>query len=257
MLSLFTIWQSFSSFVNTFQGGWYRPQTDFEKACNDISNLIWEDWTGQAEKSQEIKDHLAPFLKPKNLIVKSANSFYGTIEYPKDYGRFATASILVAGDGCLPCKEVDDGKCSNGDFKTPEEITDEYYDNAEERQVIEVDQQRWAACISHLTKCPTLDEPKMLQIGSGFNVAPRKVSVVVFNYYVRPKTATFKYTKAPGNIQTGAGDQIIYSPAPVSTELEWPPTVINEFVIRLGERYGLFSRDQFVTAVSGQMKKTA
>lgn len=261
MLSLFSIWKSFQAFVNTFQGGWYRPQTDFENACNDISNLIWEDWTGQAEKSQEIKDHLAPFLKSKNLIVTNANSFYGTISYPKDYGRFATATILVAGDGCIPCKTVDDGKCSDGtDFKTTEEISDEYYSKCEERQILLVDDQRWAACLTHLTKCPTFQNPKMRQMSTdkfnGFQVAPRTVSVVVFNYYTKPKNGTFKYTVASGNVQTGAGDQIIYSPAPSSTELEWPPTVINEFVIRLGERYGLFTRDQFVTAFSSQMKKT-
>ena len=257
MLSLYKIWQSFQSFANTFQGGWYRPETDFENACNDISNLIWEDLTGQAEKSQEIKDHLAPFLKSKNLIVKNANSFYGTIGYPKDYGRFATAKIIVVGDGCIPCGEVDDGKCDNGDFKTQEEKTDDYFDRIKERPVIPVDDQRWAACLTHLTKCPTLDNPRMFQIDGGFNVAPRKVSVIVFNYYIKPSPATFKYKLAPGNIQTGAGDQMIYLPPPISTDLEWPPTMINEFVIRLGERYGVFTRDQFMSGFSSQLKKSA
>ena len=256
MLSLFSIWNSFQAFINTSQSGFFRPQTDFQNACNDISNLLWEEWTGQAEKSQEIKDHLASFLKSKNLIVQSANSFYGTIDYPKDYGRFATATILVAGDGCVPCKTVDDGKCSNGDFKTNEEITDEYYSRCVEHEILLVDTQKWASCLKHLTKCPTFENPKMKQINAGFQVAPRTVSVVVFNYYTKPKEGTFRYTVAPGNIQTGAGDQIIYD-ASASTPLEWPPTVINEFVIRLGERFGLFTRDQFVTAVSGQMKKTA
>jgi hypothetical protein len=257
MLSLFQIWSSFQSFVNTFQGGWYRPQTDFENAVNDISKLLWEDWTGQAEKSQEIKDHLASFLISNNLVVKSANSFYGTVAYPSSYGRFATARILVAGDGCIPCKTVDSGKCANdADFKTEQELTDEYYDTAKEREVLLIDTQRWASCLNHLTKCPTFENPKMLQTDTGFNVAPRKVSVVVLSFYKRPKDGTFRYTVASGNIQTGAGDQIVYN-ANQSTPLEWPDTVLNEFVIRLGERFGLFTRDQFVTLVSGQMKKTA
>jgi len=249
MITSFKIWESFQSFVNTFQGGWYRPQTDFKQACNDISNQLWEEETAMADKSEEIKDHLAPFLKSKNIIVKNADSYYGTIEFPTDYGRFATATILVGPEeSCCPSKDAED-------FKPQAEINDEYYESLKEYQVTEIDQQKWASCLTHLTKGPTLTDPKITRMTGGFKVAPRKASVIIFNYYKRPQDAEFKYTVAAGNVQTGAGDQIIYDTS--SKPLEWPPTVINEFVIRLGERYGLFTREQFVAGFSSQLKQAS
>ncbi len=248
MLTSFQIWNSFQSFVNTFQGGWYRPQSDFIQRLNSISNKVWEDLTGMADKSEEIKDNLSPFLISKNLIVKSADSYYGTLSFPKDYGRFATATILVGGEGCCPSKEADE-------FKPQEEITDEYYESLKEYEVTEVDQQKWGACLTHLTKGPTLTSPKITRTTNGFKVAPRKVSVIVFNYYRKPVDAEFKYTVAVGNVQTGAGDQIIYDSS--SKPLEWPSTMIDEFVIELGISYGIFTRDQFIAGISGQLKQAS
>ncbi len=252
MLSLLTIWNSFQGYVNTFQGGWYRPNTDFQPAVNDISKQLWEDWTAQAEKSQEIKDHLAPFLKSKNSIVDGKTGTYGVLKYPEDYGRFSSARIILHNEKCVPCPDIDNGECEG--FQTQEEVTDQYFDNLTQVIVELVDNQKWAGCLNHLTKKPTLENPKMTQYQSGWNVAPRKVSVIALDYYVRPKDGTFVYTVAPGNTNTGAGDYLIYNDS-ASEKLEWPETVLNEFVVRMGERFGLFSRDQFVTAVASQQKQ--
>lgn len=254
MISLFTIWNSFQSYVNTFQGSWYRPATDFQPAVNDISKQLWEDWTGQAEKSQEIKDHLAPFLKTKNLIVKSQNSTYGLLSYPTDYGRLSSARIIVNNQECVPCPDVDGGECANGEFKTQEEVTDEYKDNIKETIVEIVDNQKWSSCLSHLTKKPTIAKPKMTQYDKGWNVAPRKVSVVVLDYYTRPKEGTFKYSITAGNPTTGAGDFLVYNDT-LSEKLEWPETVLNEFIWRLGERFGLFTQNQFTSSFATQQKQ--
>ncbi len=97
---------------------------------------------------------------------------------------------------------------------------------------------------------------KIRQIDNGFEVSPRNVSVVVLDYYVEPKEATFVYTISPGNVQTGSGDQIIYDEKN-SVKLEWPATVRNEFLIELGQTYGIFTRNQFVTQVTQQQKVTA
>lgn len=253
MLSLFKIWKSFQSYVNTFQGGWYRPSTDFEPAVNDISKQLWEDWTAQAEKSQEIKDHLSPFLKSGNYVVKAEKSTYGVLAYPKDYGRFSSARILVHNDTCVPCGDINGGLCEGVDFKTQEEVTDEYFDNLTQSIVELVDNQKWQGCLNHLTKKPTLEKPKMTQYGKGWNVAPRKVSVVVLDYYTRPKEGTFSYTVAPPDVNTGAGDYFIYNEAN-SISLEWPETVLNEFVVNLGIRFSLFTRDQFVASIALQQK---
>jgi hypothetical protein len=56
-------------------------------------------------------------------------------------------------------------------------------------------------------------------------------------------------------VQTGAGGQIIYNQKD-SEPLEWPFNMRDEFLIGLGERYGVFTRNQFVTQVNMQ-KQTA
>lgn len=254
MIDLFDLYNSFRSTANVYQGGWFRPQTDFTQTCNDISKRLFVKWTREAEKSQEAKDNLQPFLRSKNMIVDN-KAIYGTFKPPDGYGRFATARIIIAANQCVPCQEVDSGRCDNGNFKTPEELTDDYYDSIEQIDVEMIDDNKWGAVNKHLTKKPTLQKPKIRQIDGGFQVAPRKVSVIVLDYYVEPKEATFIYSIAPGNVQTGAGDQLIYDKKN-SQPLEWPATVRNEFLIHLGERYGTFTRDQFMTQVSIQQKQT-
>lgn len=257
-ISLGPLYNDFQSYVNTFQGGWFRPQTDFQNACNNISNDLWEKWTRQAEKSQEIIDNLAPFLRSQNRTTVPQAASYAKFDPPKDYGRYASARIIVQGaDTCIRCAglvtDADQGACSETDVESQEAVTQKYYENICERQVDKIDDQRWGAVCDHLTHKPTLQNPKITQIDGGFKVAPRSVSVVVLDYYIRPTDAVFGYVKAPGNVQTGAGDQIIFDPK--STPLQWPSTVVNEFLIRLGERYGLFTRDQFMAQASTQQKQ--
>jgi hypothetical protein len=254
MIDLFDLYQSFKGIVNTFQGGWYRPQTDFTQACNDISKNLWIKWTREAEKSTEAKDNLMPFLRSKNMIVNTAG-VYGTFDPPKDYGRYATARIIVYNDSCFPDKEIEQGTCENGEFKSAEDIKEEYYDNIQQWPVELIDDQKWGSVNEHKTKKPNLQNPKMRQVDKKFQVTPRKVSVIVLDYYTEPSIATFTYTKAPGDIQTGSGDQIIYDKSN-SKPLEWPSTVRNEFLAQLGERYGAFTRDQFIAQFSTQQKMT-
>jgi hypothetical protein len=259
MIDVYDLYQSFCSIVNTYLGGWFRPNTDFLQGCNDISKELWVRWIREAERSQEAKDNLFPFLVSKNVIVSNAG-IYGTFQPPKDekqpYGRFAAARIIVAGSQCVPSKEVDAGKCCNGDFKSQEELTEDYYNDVAQYDVDMIDDIKWGACNSHKTKKPTLMKPKIRQIDGGFQVAPREVSVVVLDYYRPPVDATFVYKNTPGNVQTGGGDMMIYDKAN-SLPLEWPFNVRNEFLIALGERYGLFAKDQFMAQFSAQQKQTA
>jgi hypothetical protein len=74
--------------------------------------------------------------------------------------------------------------------------------------------------------------------------------VIVLDYYRQPKTATFLYTPSPGDEQTGAGDDIVYSDT--SQSLEWPFNMRDEFLIGLGEAYGVFTREQFLTQYNMQ-----
>jgi hypothetical protein len=255
MIDLYDLYQSFKSYVNSYVGGWFRPQSDFQFACNDISYKLFVKWTGQAEKSQEAKDNLFPFLLSKNLMV-TKNGAYGTFKPPDDYNRFGASRIIVAEPGCIPDPTVNDGKCSNGDFKTDYELAEDYYNTVKQIEVEMVEDQKWASAMVHKTKGPSMDRPKIRQINGIFEVAPRDISVVVMDYYRLPKKATFIYTTTPGNIDTGAGDDIIYDQKK-SQPLEWPGNLRDEFLINLGERYGLFTRDSFVSNMTAQQKQTA
>ena len=253
MLSLFTIWQSFQSLVNTAQNSFFRPYTDFQQSVNDISKELWDQWTSSSEKNQQVRDYLAPFLKSKNIMVQPRNSYYGVVLYPKDYGRYASAAVWSIRNQCVPCPDVDNGKCKG--YKTQEEVNEEYYRNIEERQVDLIDEQRWKACLTHLTKMPTIQAPKITQIDGGWKVAPKDVSIIVLDYYKVPAEGTFLYTVEPGNPQTGSGDYIIFNTSSVS--LEWPETVLNYFLWKLAKRYGVFIGNQFLAQFSEQQKMTA
>lgn len=254
MIDVYSLWLDFQSEVNTSLNGWFRPETDFIKAVNVVSLKLWNKWTNQAEKSEEEKAKLAAFLKSKNIPVNSAGGYYGIAKKPAGFGRFASAGLIVHNDSTIPSREVDGGECEG--FKTQEEITDEYYDNIKEIKVQMIDNQRWRAYCEHLTKGPTLEKPGITQINDYFRVAPRKVSVVVIDYYVEPKPATFKYTLTPGNVQTGSGDMVVYD-ANASQKLEWPEQVRPEFLEELKSYYINFTRDQNFSVISAQQKGVA
>jgi hypothetical protein len=253
-INMFSLWQSFRTACNTYQGGFYRPQIDFEQKVNDISMELFVEKTNMSDKSFEIKDDLQYLLKSINKIVKAAKGNYGTFDFPDSYGRFASARILVAGSKTVPSMDenVAIGDCQS--LKDQEEITEEYYASIVEHPVQLIDNQRWAGCLEHPTKGPTLSKPKMTQSNGQYKVAPRGVSVIVMDYYVEPERAVFGYTLAPGDRQTGGGAQIIYDQGK-SKDLPWPNTMRNEFIARLGEAFGIFTRDQFLTAANA--KKTA
>lgn len=245
MIDVYDLYLSFQSYVNSFAAGWFRINTDFIRACNDISNELWEIETRKAEKSQESRDNLMPFLKPAQLVVKKQNSYYGVAAIPDDYGRFASGRVITGGES---------GDCNDVEVND-EQRTELYYDTTTEGTVQLIDEQRWGACLQHLTKKPTISKPKMNQSGGVFRVAPREVSNLVLVYYTRPEPAFFAYTITPGNPVTGQGDQLIYNKAQ-SKPLQWPSTVVNEFICRLGIRFGMFTRDQFFTEAAMRDKAT-
>jgi hypothetical protein len=248
-LGIYDLWLSFQTTVNTFQGGWYRPQTDFIQKVNDIQMALWVKWTNEAEKSQQARDNLIFFLKSKNIIAKQSNGNFSIVTPPIDYGRFSSMSIVFSGEKTYPNPDVDSGKCDG--WMDKESAVEEYYSSLVYSDVKLIDNDKWSACLQHLTKMPTLNKPKATQINEQWQVAPRGVSVVVFSYYIQPSPAVFAYTIAAGNRQTGAGAQIIFDKNK-SVNLSWPPTVKNEFIVRLGEAYGLFTREQFLTQYNGQ-----
>lgn len=248
----FSLWQDFQSENNLSQNGWFRPETDFIRGVNVTSVKLWNKYTGIAEKSQEAKDKLFPFQRSKNVVVSSASNYYGVAKKPDDYGRLASIRVVVHDTGTTcPCKAVDEGKCDG--WESNEEFEDKYLDNVKEYAARIIDNQKWGAFCEHLTKGPKLSDPGVTQINDAFKVAPRKISVIVIDYYINPTPAIFKYTISPGNPQTGAGDQIIFDTT--SADVPWPEQVRREFLDELKDWYLLYVRDQVGNQISLSQKQ--
>lgn len=255
MIDVYELYQSFTSETNISVGGWWRIQTDFLESCNDASFQLWDKYTSMAERSQEVTDKLRAFLKKKNIIVvpKGVTGFF---DPPKDYERYASARIIVHKelDETIPDKNIEGGKCIGGEFEEQEKITADYLKQTEERAVDKIANMRWGSVCDHETKKPTLAKPKITQMEGGFEVAPRDVSVIVLNYYIKPPQATFNYTIAAGNPQTGNGGQIIYNKTS-SQGLPWPETMIPEFLNILKAKYSNFTRDGFLSQSANQERQ--
>lgn len=261
-ISPFELWQDFRTWVNTQQGGFMPPQSVFIRVANVASLNLWKMWTRNAEKSQEIKDNLLPFLVSKNIITTKSNSFYATFSPPSNYGRFATAKILFTKDKqTVPSIEVDKGKCCKGNKmnikfvpETDGDKSEDYFNNTVEAEIQIVDNQKWSAMLQHLTKFPTFEKPKMTQINGGFKVAPRDVSVVVLDYYTEPEDAVFGYTPTPGNLVTGSGGSINYNPS-TSKNFQWGKQVKPDLLEEIKKVYISYTRSGDLQGISSAQKQ--
>ncbi len=246
------LYNDFIALVNTFQGGFYPPASVFIRVANDISLDMWNRKTEQAENSNQIDDNLYPFQKTKNCIVVNTNQTYGIFNYPDDYGAYSAARIAVyqgktvGYDDCDIC-----GSKPEYDEEEKYQMIQRYLDNIVEHDVKKIGSSKWGSCLSSLTKPPTLEFPKITQTNKGYKVAPRQVSVVILDYYVEPTPATFMFTLAPGNPQTGSGDQMIYNKA-ASTPFQWNLNVVNEFLWELGVRFSVYTKDNFLAQISNK-----
>lgn len=248
-IDMFDLWQKFCADNNTFQGGFFRPERDFEADVNSISLEAFKDFTGQDEKTQQIDDYLAPFANTVNIIVTPQSGNWGLAKYPDatkypPYGAWKAARSLQHKEQCL-CEEgaslFKDGVCVDNEQEYQKlERVERYKAGIVEATVTKVNSSQWGACLEHETKCPTFEDPKLTQYKDGYKVAPRTVSVIVLDYYQKPKAAKFAYTIAPGNPQTGAGDYLIYDLAN-SIPLEWPETMIPYFLDKLQQKYAKFT----------------
>lgn len=247
------LWPAFNSMVNNYQGGWFRPQSDFEKQVNKISLEIWKDYTEQADKTQNIIDELSVFLKSINMMVEQTKNSFGIVKLPKDYGRYSSARIIVYNEETLPDSSLETCDCNGkiekcGANETEEERKEreeKYKNNISEKGLYKIANSRWGSILEHRTKKPTLDNPAITQYDGGFKVAPRNLSVVILDYYIEPKYAKFVYTVSLGNTITGQGDTIVYNQQ-LSGKLEWNKTMIPEFVDRLCKVYGIYTREPLI-----------
>jgi len=251
MIDPFDLWKKFCSDNNTFQGGFFRPDRDYQENINAISLDAFVAFTAMDEKTQQIEDWLAPFAKTINIIVLPGAGNYGVAKYPaapnpNPYEAYKAARSLQHKDECL-CEEgasiFKDGVCVDNETEIQKlQRVERYKAGIFEATITKVTSSKWSACLEHETKCPTFKSPKITQFDEGFKVAPRSVSVIVLDYYKKPKAAKFAYTIATGNPQTGAGDYLIYNQA-ASEPLEWPQSMIPYFLDKLQQIYAKFTRD--------------
>jgi len=249
MIDPFDLWKKVCSNNNTFQGGFFRPARDYIENLNSMSLEAFATFTGQDEKTQQIDDWLAPFANTINIIVTPTAGNWGLAKYPTEYEAWKAARSLQHKAQCL-CEDgapiYKDGVCVDKETEIQKlERVERYKDGIFEATVTKVESSKWSACLEHETKCPTFESPKVTQFKDGFKVAPRQVSVIVLDYYKKPKEAKFAYTIAPGNPQTGAGDYLIYD-LPNSQPLEWPASMIPYFLDKLQKIYSKFTRDQLL-----------
>ena len=244
-IDIFDLWTAFNGLVNSTQGGFYPPVTVFMSAVNAISRNMWDEKNNMAENNQDLEDDLSPFIATKNcIVVNGLSSTFGVFDYPSDYGAYSAARMILYKGKVVEGTE-DCGKAATDD-QTKYEFIEKYLNDITEVNVTKISNSKWASCLSSVTKMPTLESPKILQTDKGMKVCPRKIGVIILDYYTQPVSAVFAYDTTPGNIQTGSGDQIIYNKGK-SIQLQWANTLIDEFLWRLAERFGITTKDTFLT----------
>lgn len=253
VIDIYDIWQKLMSRVNVQQGGQIRPVSDFEKWYNIVSDLLFRRKVASAELNQMTDDDLAPFLKTVNILcVNQAGKPYSIAAYPADYSGYASMRISrqkeTDGEGNgIPIIDGT-GKCFMYNDPDYAQMTQSFAGaNLIEAAVNKIDNQRWAGCRSHDKKNPTYESPKCTQFVSGFKVAPKGLQSVVLDYYKTPRRAVFGYTIV--------NDVVIYD-STASTQLEWPNTMENEFLVELEKAYGMAVRENEVYQMAENDKKS-
>lgn len=251
-MDLFDLYQKTIALVNTAQGGLLRPQVNFENWLATINTELFRDMFGEYEKSQQLSDeYKLPFLKTLNVVVTPVpGAAYDVFAYPSNYEYFSSCRILMRkGNVFCPTSKCSflKGEDKNGRGKIVEWLDDDVKElralaeggDSTEIPVELIDNQKFGSALGHLTKGPTLQEPKITQFDGGFKIAPKGIGIIVLDYLKTPTRPVFAYTAGPS-------DTVIYN-GPGSTQLDWSSIVENEFLSRLAMKYGAYTRDKQIT----------
>lgn len=255
-IDLYDLWQSLLAAVNAQQGGWIKPQGNFEKWVNEVNLELFRERVKNFERDQQNSDDLAPFLLTLNVVLQQmAGKNYDLAPYPINYAAYASSRILYNENtncGCLSeGNAILDGK--SGTCKPYE---DEDYKEIREQSrgadlcelsISKIPNQMWGNACDHAFKKPTPKSPIITQFDGGFKVAPKKLGIIILDYFKVPQAAVFAYTLGPD-------DNIIYNAA-ASTQLEWPVSMKGEFLARLIKRYGMYTSQETMYAQGEQERQ--
>lgn len=235
----YTTWQALLQLVNVQQNG-QIPPTVFNMWYNEVNKEVFKELANLYQANQVMSDLLSPFSSISLLqVVSQSGQNFGLCKYPSDYQYFVGSNVLtqLQEDECFKNSDFpiidDDGKAQRYTDPDYAQLAINYAGaNTEEGQAQLVDSQRWASCLTHKTKGPTLAAPKILQFQGGFRVAPKGVASMVLYYLKTPKDSVFAYTVSNQDI-------LIYD-ASNSTQLEWSDQVQPWFLAILVKKYGLY-----------------
>lgn len=240
---LWELYERTLSEVNTHQNGVLRPVRNFEKFVDSISNEIYRERFAVFERNQSNIDELKPFVKSVNLTLVPVNGKpYDEASYPADYEYFAASRVLLSNDANCGCIQDDsevidkDGICKGLEDEDLKELRDKYSgNNYSEYPIKKVDSQRWGSVLSHSFDKPQIKSPAMTQMNNKFRVAPVGLGVIVLDYLSSPRKVVFAYT-------LDSEDNIIYD-ANNSVAPEWSRALMDEFVVRIKQKYASFKGD--------------
>jgi hypothetical protein len=249
MIDLFELYESLQARVNSQQGGHIRPNRNFMKWVNETNLDLFEELYEDFEKSQNISDKLTPFLVTVNIVfTPNKGAGYDQITKPKDYGRYGTMRAYKrSGAFCglpgMPCLDCNFKPAPCPDILTEDEIEQisaSQDENLKEVPIEKIENSRWAAQSQRISKAPTVNSPKVTEYDKGFKILPKNLGVIVLDYFRLPVTPVFNYSL------TGQGteNEIIQYNKSGSTQLEWNPTVISDFLDRLEAKYFKFIRQR-------------
>jgi len=250
-LDMFDLWRTLIGNVNTQQGGHIKPQGNFQNWVNEISQQLFRDLIKKWENNQVLSDDLAPYLTTVNVTLSDGtNQGYDLLPFPDNYGYFSSCRVLVdesTGCGCMmsgqPIFDTKSGVCKGWEDPDYKEIRDKYQgQDLCEVSVTKIPNQQFGSACTSVFKKPTIKAPIITQFEGGFKVAPRKLGVLVLDYFKQPVTCVFGYTLGPN-------DEIIYNPA-TSVQPEWSAALKPYFLAELQKRYGMFVREDFVYSAS-------
>lgn len=250
----FQTWQNLMTLVNVQQGG-QIPPTVFNNWYNEVSAWYFKNLAQEYATTQVLSDFLKPFTRFVNVIVaQQVGANFGIATYPADYEFFLNASVLYPKDEntCFFSDKypiIDTGgKFRQYDDPDIAQLRIAYAGaNVMESQLNKVDIDKWPSCLNHITKGPTLQQPKMTQFDGGFKVAPKFVQSIVLYYLKTPVKSVFSYT-------IGTGDIAIYN-AGGSTQLEWSEQVMPIFLAELQKKYAAYTRDMDMYQMGDNEKK--
>lgn len=254
VIDVFQTWQNLMTLVNVQQGG-QIPPTVFNNWFNEVSDWYFKKLAEKYATDQILSDFLGPFTKYVNAIVApQPGGYFGIAAYPPDYEFFLNATVLYQKEEntCFFNKKfpiIDgDGKYKQYDDPDITQLRIAYAGaNVLESQINKVDLDKWASCLNHATKAPSLQAPKLLQFNQGFKVAPKFVQNMVLYYLKTPVKSVFAFT-------VGTGDIVVYN-ASGSTQLEWSEQVMPIFLAELQKKYAAYVNDSQMYQMGDNDKK--